>query len=65
MITNNFLDFFKDYFRIFADKHCEILKCKQCGREYPSRGLRDIGICPECLRQSNNIGGPLDDNSGS
>ena len=65
MVLNDFLDYFKDHFRIFANKHCEILKCKQCGREYPRRGLKDIGICPECLRENHFVGGPLDDDSGS
>ena len=46
MIINSFVDFFKDHFRIFANKHCEILTCKKCGREYPSSGKNDIGICP-------------------
>lgn len=65
MIINDFVDFFKDHFRIFANKHCEILRCQQCGREYPSRGLRDIGICPECLREQTFIGGALDDRNTS
>ena len=63
MIVNTFIDYFKDHFRIFANKHCELLICKQCGREYPSRGVRDIGVCPECLREGNFMGGPMDDDN--
>lgn len=63
MIINDFIDFFKDHFRVFADKHCEILKCKKCGREYPSSGIADIGICQECQREMNFIGGPMDDDN--
>lgn len=59
MIINSFVDFFKDHFRIFANKHCEILMCKKCRREYPSSGKNDIGVCPECIREMNFIGGPL------
>lgn len=27
---------------------CEILTCKICGKEYPSRGKYDPGYCREC-----------------
>lgn len=66
MTANDFFEIIKGTLRIFANRHCEILRCKQCGREYPSRGLRDIGICPECLREQTFIGGALDDkNTGT
>lgn len=65
MTANDFFEIIRDRIRIFANRHCEILKCQKCGREYPSRGIRDIGICPDCLREQNFIGGALDDRNES
>ena len=59
MIINDFIEFIAGVIHIHA--LCETKKCEKCGREYPSRGKRDIGICPNCLREQNFIGGPLDD----
>lgn len=33
---------------------CETMTCSICGKEYPSRGKNDIGICRECERYHRN-----------
>ena len=50
---------FKDDIVLVAEDHCEHLICKKCGKEYNSSGLHDIGICKDCLKKENFIGGPL------
>lgn len=60
----NAYDFFEvigSTLRIWANRHCEIRKCERCGREYRSKVKDDVGVCPECLRETTFIGGPLDD----
>lgn len=40
---------------------CEIKICEVCGKEYPSRGLKDNGLCTACnYNQKPLSGGPLD-----
>lgn len=58
MTINDFIEHIAGRIRIHA--LCETKICEKCGREYPSRGKRDCGICPDCLRGENFIGGPLD-----
>lgn len=58
MILNEFVEFFKG--RISIHARCETKTCERCGRDYASRGKRDIGICKECERETTFYGGALD-----
>ena len=46
--------------RIHIFERGEMLTCKECGRNYVSRGKKDPGICRVCEAEHNFIGGPLD-----
>lgn len=50
---------------IIAEDHADKLICRLCGKQYPSRGKWDCGICRDCERKETEknaslIGGPLD-----
>lgn len=50
---------------IIAEDHADKLLCKICGKQYPSRGKWDCGICRDCERieaekNASLIGGPCD-----
>lgn len=61
MTSDDFFEFIKGTLRIWANRHGEIKRCQRCGRDYRSAGKNDPRICPECLRETTFIGGPLDD----
>lgn len=60
MTANDFFEVVGNRLRIWANRHCEILRCSKCGREYRSSGKNDPGVCPECLAETHFIGGALD-----
>ena len=50
---------------IIAEDHADKLICRLCGKQYPSRGKWDCGICRDCEKKETEknahlIGGPLD-----
>ena len=50
---------------IIAEDHADKLICKNCGKQYASRGKWDCGICRDCEREAVQenaylIGGPFD-----
>lgn len=50
---------------IIAEDHADKLICRICGKQYPSRGKWDPGICRACEKieaekNATLIGGPLD-----
>lgn len=58
MTINSFIEFIRDRIRVHG--YGETLVCKNCGKEYTSRGKYDPGICLDCERENTFIGGPLD-----
>ena len=50
---------------IISEDHADKLNCSKCGKQYPSRGKWDCGICRDCERKeveknATLIGGPCD-----